>query len=508
MVLVLLLGFIGLFFGITSYDKTEKSIPSRLIVTILYFSFLVVLSTEVLSYFSLITRNNIFIFWLPLALFGVYKILSDFKRIKHFFLNQKQSFIKLPIIIKIGCSVGLLYLIIILITGLIYPPNNWDSMTYHLSRVLHWANQQSVEHYATSIYRQLHLSPFSEYFILHILLLENGDLLAFFPQTIYLLFSCLVVFELDKVLNFSKLSKVLVVLLVLFTPEIILQGSSTQNDLVVSFFLLTALLFTFKLLNKYSLKNVLIVALSISIAAFTKGTAFIYGLPIIILVIFSAIKFMGNHRTLKPIVHLPLTLFLFIAVNGAHLYRNYNLTANVLGVDKEVSQLYANQNLSFIDLFSNVVRNASLHFGVKPINKIVEKSVIDLHEVMGLNASNPDITFGAGAYIVEPYMNHEDYAANLIQVCLFILALFLLLNALRNKERIISANFWFLFGVVICQGLIFCIYLKWQVWHSRLHTPLFFLILLVIAYLLQIQNKKVLYVGVFVAFGYSLIMEN
>ena len=29
------------------------------------------------------------------------------------------------------------------------PPNTWDSMTYHMSRVWHWAQNQTVSHYPT-----------------------------------------------------------------------------------------------------------------------------------------------------------------------------------------------------------------------------------------------------------------------------------------------------------------------------------------------------------------------
>ncbi|MEM5774182.1 MAG: hypothetical protein AAGU05_04205, partial [Anaerolineaceae bacterium] len=35
--------------------------------------------------------------------------------------------------------------------AVIAAPNNWDSMVYHLSRVAHWVQNQSVAHYPTSI---------------------------------------------------------------------------------------------------------------------------------------------------------------------------------------------------------------------------------------------------------------------------------------------------------------------------------------------------------------------
>src|SRR4029453_2950809 len=61
-------------------------------------------------------------------------------------------------------------------------PNTWDSMTYHLTRVMHWEQERSLHFYATNIQRQLHLTPGAEYVILHLHLLSGGDRLANLPQ--------------------------------------------------------------------------------------------------------------------------------------------------------------------------------------------------------------------------------------------------------------------------------------------------------------------------------------
>jgi hypothetical protein len=49
-----------------------------------------------------------------------------------------------------------------------FTPNNWDSMTYHLARVVHWQQEQRVYHYATHIDRQIQLAPFAEFVIAHL----------------------------------------------------------------------------------------------------------------------------------------------------------------------------------------------------------------------------------------------------------------------------------------------------------------------------------------------------
>lgn len=45
--------------------------------------------------------------------------------------------------------------IIVLFLALVTTPNNWDSMTYHLPRIVHWAQNRSVGHYATNSIRQI-----------------------------------------------------------------------------------------------------------------------------------------------------------------------------------------------------------------------------------------------------------------------------------------------------------------------------------------------------------------
>src|SRR5262249_24070367 len=41
------------------------------------------------------------------------------------------------------------------------PTTNWDSMSYHLPRALHWIQQQSVEHFPTENTRQIEFGPWA-----------------------------------------------------------------------------------------------------------------------------------------------------------------------------------------------------------------------------------------------------------------------------------------------------------------------------------------------------------
>ncbi|MFO8086762.1 MAG: hypothetical protein R6T91_03000, partial [Bacteroidales bacterium] len=50
-----------------------------------------------------------------------------------------------------------------LITAILAPPNTWDSMTYHMSWVMHWLQNRSVDHYPTHIIRQIEMNPWAEF---------------------------------------------------------------------------------------------------------------------------------------------------------------------------------------------------------------------------------------------------------------------------------------------------------------------------------------------------------
>ena len=72
------------------------------------------------------------------------------------------------------------------------PTTNWDSLTYHLPRVMHWIQQQSVEHYPTGNTRQLEFAPWSAFVVTNLHLLHGTDRLDNLVQWFAML-SCVMV---------------------------------------------------------------------------------------------------------------------------------------------------------------------------------------------------------------------------------------------------------------------------------------------------------------------------
>src|SRR5215211_9365546 len=112
--------------------------------------------------------------------------------------------------------------VLILTTGLASAPNNYDSMTYHLPRVMHWLQDESVAHYYTPITRQLYQPPFAEYAIAHVISLTGTDRFAFLVQWLALLGGAVGVSVIARQLGCGSLGQVLAATIFVTAPMAIL----------------------------------------------------------------------------------------------------------------------------------------------------------------------------------------------------------------------------------------------------------------------------------------------
>jgi hypothetical protein len=122
--------------------------------------------------------------------------------------------------------------------ALIATPNNWDSLTYHLPRIEQWIQQRSLTDFPTVEIRQIVSNPLAEMLILHFRLLAGSDQLDNLVQALAFVGSIATSALVARRLGAPRNGQILAALYIATLPMAILQSSSTQNDLVVSFFLL------------------------------------------------------------------------------------------------------------------------------------------------------------------------------------------------------------------------------------------------------------------------------
>lgn len=125
-----------------------------------------------------------------------------------------------------------------LILAITSPPNNWDSMTYHLPRVMNWIQNGSVEHYATSNGRQVVQPPLSSYATLQSIITTRQDYLVNLVQWVAGAWSLVVIGAIAKELKASKEVAILAVFFAATIPIGIAESTTTQNEWLMSLWVL------------------------------------------------------------------------------------------------------------------------------------------------------------------------------------------------------------------------------------------------------------------------------
>ena len=115
--------------------------------------------------------------------------------------------------------------------GWFYPPANTDSLVYHLPRVAHWMQDQSVAHFATHYTAQIELAPLHEFNMLHLHLLAGTDRLDGYPQLLAFVVCVVGASEIARLLGASTTVQAAAALICAVIPSAILEATSTQNNL-------------------------------------------------------------------------------------------------------------------------------------------------------------------------------------------------------------------------------------------------------------------------------------
>lgn len=459
-----------LFFTLFQNLSFNSSISVNIIKSILSFGFTTYVITELLSLMNNLNLYGIIISWLIVSIILIFLIFKTkskidlfcfFKKIKCFTVTQKIYFI-------IICLIFLL----ILFQGIIYPPNNWDSLTYHMSRIMYWLGNENLNHFPTHILRHLYQPPFAEYIIMHVNVLQGND---YFSNSIQLLFLVYCLFPLNEILNvfgIGRSSKLISFLFCITTPSVLLQASTTKNDIVCAFFILTSILFLYKCYKESTLSNYLFLGISIGLGMLTKGTFYLFLFPALLIFLLFLGKQMLFEKKFKPILYGLLSIFILSIINIGHFSRNYAINNHVLSIDDVENNMYSNEEMNFTFFSSNLMKNIGLHMGY-PFNSIYEDFILNIHKKIDVSIDEPKLNFLGTKYNTKKSIDtNEDLVPNSFHLMIILIASFVIIvNSICKKKY----TELILLIIVIFQVFFFCLYLKWQPWHTRLHIPIFIL---------------------------------
>jgi hypothetical protein len=428
---------------------------------------LVTASTELLSLFHAINFWTIAGLWGLTILAALTTIIRNRKNIR---FNPSSAPVS---VLTIDAWLWLASVIFITaataITAFYAAPNTWDSMTYHLARIIHWMQNGSVAFYPTNILRQLHLNPWSEYAMMQFMVLSGSDKLVNFVQWFSMAGSLVGLTLIAEQLGATPRSQVYAAVIAVTIPMGILQASSTQNDYAAAFWLVCFVYFGIAFKHSGAMKDALATGIALGTAILTKATAYVFALPFLLWFTFS-ILWKVRLSAIRPLTAIALIVLL---INSGHYIRNYGLYGNPLGPGEEptvgATVKYNNDIYTIPALMSNAIRNFAINLGTPNynINIAMDRFFYKAHEWIGISPNDPRTTWNDTEFHVNYTSYYDGRAGNPLHawMTLLIVPVFFAQRRKKGEEP-------YYLGALLAGFFIFCLYLRWQNWHTRLQLPL------------------------------------
>jgi len=469
-ILIGLLPLVALGLLIAGCYQRQPSLLEAVVVGGLGWGLAAVTSLEVLSLAGQISRFPVIVFW---CLVSVGATLMLIRQHRNSVRGGPATYdlVGNPLYFMLAASAAAIAVVNTTV-ALIATPNNWDSLAYHLPRIEQWIQQGSLAFFPTVEIRQIVSSPLAEMLILHFRLLADSDRLDNLVQALAFV-GCIATSALvARRLGASRNGQILAALYIATLPMAILQSTSTQNDLVASFFLLAAFERLLAWRSSGGVANGVGAGTALGLAILAKGTAYFFAAPFYLIAL--AVIVRGHLRRYIRVGAFILTIVL--AINATHYYRNLAQFGTPLGPQYGLASLDHRPGAVFSSLLRNIGSNLATPFA--HLNERVVRGVVWLHHFFGLNEDDPNTTFPSTHFDNLPnYITHEDNAPNPLHLSLVILSIVLLGGemvwssgnpALCSVVRIYTVT-------VLLGGVLFCAMLRWQPWITRLQLPFFVL---------------------------------
>ena len=432
--------------------------------------------TDGLSLFSALTPAGVMLSWL-LVLLALLAVLR--RRLPAGYVRLRERLTEQPR----RTEVALFSVLAVLVTGslaraVLYPPSNWDSLTYHLPRVFFWLQNGSVAHFPTAEPRQLFSSPFANYAVLHVqAMTDGGDRFVGLPHVAAYVFMLIAVSLIALRLGATARGQWFATLTAATVPMAVLQAPTTQNDLMCATWSLIAAYGVLGLVEAASGnddKKISITAWTMwaagaaAVAFLTKPTAALVLAPFAAWLLVTLVRSAKPSRWLSivglALVTAVLLCLPWFARNAAALDGDF------LGLSAPGNTHLLTDARSPAGLTTNALMNASMLFALPiqewnaPLERLVEGSasllgVAELESVMG----EP----GYGPYATQNAVWDHGVAPAPVTVWLLLASCIAVMLPRQGRSRLVLA-----YLAVSSAGLLVTFgALGWQPWISRLVLP-------------------------------------
>lgn len=453
---------------INKYESKINSICSAIIIWNV-FSLAIV---ELLSEIHMLTKNGLIFAWgivdvMLIGMIGAFRIRKRNKIAQIDFIRclkgSKQIFVDNKLIVLVG--------LIVLFLAFVTVPYNWDSMTYHLPRIAHWAQNQSVAHFATNDVRQLSSPVLAEFINVQVYILcgKRDNLLNLLQAFSYLVNAWLV-YEIAIKIGCRKKFAALATLLFMTMPIAFAEALTTQVDLVASVWLL---LFVYYFIDLYEateiianekiLKICVKMGFCVSFGYLAKPSV---NIGMVILAFFLLFKCIRRKDRVVELIKLIIGILPTVVLPLIpELCRNYHtfkaLSDPVTGARQLIGTLRPNYLL--VNLIKNFAQNWS-NIYLYDSNEWMTKIVMLIAAILKVDINDVRIAEDGMTYIMQeaPTYSH-DTAVNPVVMILSMIFFVWCLFRIRNHREI--GNKYSVWAMSLF--IIFCGLVRWESFVTR-----------------------------------------
>lgn len=453
-----------LYFLMKGEDKVERYIGAIAIWTLFCFAL-----TEALSMISKVSTNNLWRGWI---MFDIVLIILNVLKYRK---NHRQTICSLRNKhITSKAIVWGLWAITMVILAVKTVPYNWDSMTYHLSRIFYWVQNKTVAHYATHINRQVASPVLGEFVNLHVYAMTGeSDLFVNLLQCTSYLTDGILIYYIAKKINCSKSYCVMASILFYSMPIAFAEALTTQVD---NYSALWMLCFTYLILDlldpekkivfsKGILFRICILTLCIAFGYLAKPSVGIAMVFFALWLLVVAIKRKDNITFLAA--YLLIAGFILFFILAPEFLRNIAtfgaLSDPVAGERQLIGTLEPRYVLvNFLKNFTFNMPSIWLYNSTE----IILKCVGSFAGLLNVDINNPTISEDGRIFSVHLAQSYgHDVAVNPVIIYLLIISVLCLI--LKNRKKFLTdvRNQYFLITCV--SFLAFCAILRWEPFVSR-----------------------------------------
>jgi hypothetical protein len=456
---------------------------------IMWWSYMVIM-TEILGVFKGITRLGLSITWLLVIVAFILWFVVLFKR----------GFIfRLPLIYHptskavLAWDIVLTIIVLIpLIIGFISPPNSQEAMGFGMTRVAHWAQNQSLAHFATQNEGLNSAPPGIGIGLLNMYVLSGSDRWCNVITWFAYLGCIQAVIAITRMFGAWAEGTRHAAVFGATLPIGLALASGCLDDLPATLWVVSyvMMVFFFREDNNYKF-NVILAAFAAGLAFLTKPATVLLLLPFGIYLYALQI---GKIRFTKIFKRLMLTAVIILGLVSGFVIRNFATYGSAIQVSAYFNTL--NDEYSWRVTVSNLLRNLALQADLPfpRADNWLQGQILSFHSRIGMDVNDPKITFGG--FFAIPKMNTSEMTSGnpLHTIVIAGVTIAAIITLIKRKDK--SSRSVIIFtSLLIASYLLFNIFLKWQPTGTRLQLPYYFLFAPIIGYNFDFLDQRKLPVG-------------